>query len=123
MHRLLFTLVLALAVGIPTPAMARPPMGRRISGIVQKTNAQTRETEILRTDNGEPLGFVWISRTIFLANAQVVNAAILEPGAKVEVIYRQPFLGRPFVTKVTFLSASDRTPNVSRTPQMPKGAR
>ena len=109
-HRFFFALILAVVVGIPVPAAARAPRGRPISGIVQKTNARTREAEILRTDTGAPLRFVWISRTIFVANVQIVDAAILEPGAKVEVIYHQPFFGRPFVTKVTLLSASDRAP-------------
>ena len=109
-HRLYLALVLAVVVGIPTPATARAPRGRPISGIVQKTHAPTREAEIVRTDTGAPLSFVWIGRTLFVANVQVVDAAILEPGAKVEVIYHQPFFSRPFVTKVTLLSASDRAP-------------
>ncbi len=109
-HRLFFALVLAVVVGIPTRTEARAPRGRPISGIVQKTNEPTRETEIVRTDTGIPLSFVWISRTVFVANMQVVDAGILEPGAKVEVIYHQPFFGRPFVTKVTLLSASARAP-------------
>lgn len=64
----------------------------------------------MRTDTGVALSFVWISRTLFVANMQVVDAAILEPGANVEVIYRQPFFGQPFVTKVILPSASDRVP-------------
>ncbi len=108
--RLLFALALAVVVGIPTPAAARSPRGRTISGVVQKTNEQTREVEIVRIDTGASLSFVWIRRTIFVANMQVVDAGILEPGAKVELIYHQPFFGRPFVTKVTLLSASARAP-------------
>ncbi|MCX6952560.1 MAG: hypothetical protein NTV51_10410 [Verrucomicrobia bacterium] len=122
-HRFLFALALAAVVSIPTPAAARAPRGRLISGIVQKTNEPTREAEIVHTDTGAPLSFVWISRTIFVANVQVVDAGILEPGAKVEVIYHQPFFGRPFVTKVTLLSASDPHSNMSREPQMLNGAR
>ena len=108
-HRFFFALILAVVVLIPTPAAARASRGCAISGIVRKTHAPTREAEILRTDPGAPFSFVWISRTIFVANVQIVDAAILEPAAKVEVIYHQPFFGRPFVTKVTLLSASDRT--------------
>ena len=109
-HRLLFALALAGIVGIPTPAAARTPRGRPISGIGQKTNEPTREAEILRADTGEPISFVWINRTTFMANLQTVNAAILKQGAGVEVIYHQPFFGRPFVTKVTLLSASECAP-------------
>ena len=95
-RRLLFALVLALIVGIPTLAVARTPTGRHISGIVQKTNGQTRETEILRTDTGLPLSFVWNNRTTFVANMQVVDAAILKSGARVEVILHQPFFWPAF---------------------------
>lgn len=109
-HRRLFALALAIVAGIPTPAAARAPRGRTISGIVQKTNELTREAEIVCTDTGTLLSFVWIRRTIFVANVQVVDAAILDPGAKVEVTYHQPFFGRPFVTKVTLLSASACAP-------------
>ena len=122
-HRILFALVLAVIVSIPTPASARAPRGRPISGIVQKTNAATREAEIVRTDTGALLRFVWISRTIFVANMQVADAAILELGAKVEVIYHQPFFGQPYVTKVTLLSASDPHINNSREPQILKRVR
>jgi hypothetical protein len=39
-----------------------------------------------------------------------VNAAILKQGTRVEVIYHHPLFGRPFVTKVTLLSASNPAP-------------
>ena len=108
MHRLLFALAFAVVVSIPTPAAAMPRTGRRITGIVQKTNWQGRESEILRTDARGPLIFVWIAPTAFVANRQWVNAAILKPGARVEVTYHHPLFGRPYVTRVTLLSASDR---------------
>lgn len=106
----MFALALAVVVCIPSLATARTHTGSHITGIVQKTNVQVREAEILRTDTGVRLSFVWNNQTTFVANTQLVNAAILKRGAKVEVIYHQPFFGRPFVTRVTLLSASDRFP-------------
>jgi hypothetical protein len=106
-RRHIFALTLAGFVGIPTLAMARTPMGRHVTGIVQKTNIQAREAEILRTDTGVTLSFVWNNRTKFVANMHFVSTAILQPGNKVEVIYHRPFFGRPFVTKVTLLTTSD----------------
>ena len=103
-HRHIFTLAIAVVVGIPTLAMDKNPTGRHISGIVQKTNGKSREVEFLRTDSGGPLGFVWNNRTKVVANIQFVSAAILQQGAKVEVIHPRPFFGRPFVTKVTLLT-------------------
>ena len=117
----IFGLAFVIVLGIPTPATARSPMGRHISGIVQMTNIQTREVVMLRTDTGVPLSFVWIGRTIFVVNRQLADAAILKKGAMVEVVYHQPFFGRPFVTKVTLLSASDPHTNMSQKPQMLKG--
>ncbi len=103
-RRHIFALALAVVVGIPTLATAKNPTGRHISGIVQKMNIQAREAEIVRTDTGRPLSFVWNNQTKFVANMQFVSAAILQQGAKVEVIYHRPFFGRPFVTKVTLLT-------------------
>lgn len=103
-RRHIFALALAIVVGIPTLAAARPPMGRHISGVVQMTKGQTREAEIVRTDTGVTLSFVWNNRTKFVANTHFVSAAILQQGDKVEVIYHRPFFGRPFVTKVTLLT-------------------
>ena len=108
--RLLVALALAVVVSTPTPATARNPTGRRISGIVQKTNHQVREAEILLTDRVGTLSFVWNTRTEFVANMQLVNSTILKQGAKVEVRYHRPLFGRPFVSRVTLLSASNRVP-------------
>lgn len=110
MRRHIFVLALAFVVGIPSLATARTPRGRHISGIVQKTNVQMREAEILQTDTGVPLSFVWNNLATFVANMQVVDAAILKRGAKVEVIYHQPFFSRAYVSKVTLLAASVRVP-------------
>lgn len=109
-RRHIFALVLAVVVGIPTLAVARPHPGRHIIGIVQNTNVQRREAEMLQTDTGVPLSFVWNNRTTFVANMQVADAAILKRGAKVEVSYHQPLFGRPYVSKVTLLATSNRVP-------------
>lgn len=103
-------IALALAVSIPTLAVARTHMGRHITGIVQKSNVQTREVEILRADTGTTLSFVWNNRTTFVANMQVVDPTILKRGAKVEVIYHQPFFDQAFVSKVTLLPAPASVP-------------
>lgn len=106
----IFVLALAFVVGIPPLAIAMPQTGRRITGIVQESKEQSREAVILQTNKGTPLRFFWNNRTTFVANMQFVDAAILMPGAKVEVIYHHPFFGKPFVTKVTLLSISDHVP-------------
>ena len=123
MRHLMFDLALAVVVSIPTPAAAMPRTGRRITGVVQKTNWQAREVAIMRTDTSEPLSFVWIDRTIFVANRQLVNAAVLEPGNKVAVIYHQPFFGRPYVTKVTVNSSTAERPQSKQNPLRPVSER
>ena len=108
--RLLFALALAVVVCAATPATAKTPRGRRISGIVQKTNWQAREAEILRTDRIGALSFVWNTRTTFVANMQLANSTILKQGARVKVSYHRPLFGRPFVSRVMLLSVSNRVP-------------
>ena len=110
MHHHIYALALAFVLDIPSLATARSHTGRHITGIVQNTNVQMRKAVILGTDTGVPLSFVWNNQTRFVANMQVVNAAILKRRAKIEGIYQKPLFGRPFVTKVTLLSASGRVP-------------
>lgn len=115
--RHIFAFALAVVVRVPTLATARTHLGRHIIGIVQNTNVQMHEAEILQTDTGVPLGFIWNNRTTFVANMQVADAAILKRGAKIEVSYHQPLFGRPYVTKVTLLSNSPFSAK-SRPPQI-----
>ena len=105
---LLIALVLAFLLSSAPPAAARNP-GTRITGTIQKVDAQTHEVEMLREDKGTLIKFVWNKLTSFFADAQLTDAAILKKGAHVEVAYHEPLFGKPLVTKVTLLPASKQT--------------
>ena len=105
-----FALTLAIVASIPTWASASTPLGRHIFGIVQRINIEERKIELLRTDTGETLSFIWNNGTSFGTKIHSVKAAIIQEGAKVEVVYRRPFFGPAFITKVTLLSVSEGVP-------------
>jgi hypothetical protein len=107
-RHLIFALALAIVVGIPTLAAPRTHRDRQIIGIVQTTNVQVRETDILQADTGVPLSSVWNNRTTFVANMQVTDTSILKSGVKVEVSYHQAFFVRPYVSKIALLATSNR---------------
>lgn len=103
----LITLLSALLANFATPADARSPQGRHITGTIRKVDATAKEVEMLREDKGTVIKFVWNKQTDFIASGQFADPAILTKGARVEVIHHEPFFGSPFVRKVTLLSTSN----------------
>ena len=100
--------VIGILVSVAPPSFALSTMGRHLIGIIQEVNAQAREAELLQPGKAKPLRFTWDKQTRFVANQHFVDAAILSPGARVEVIFHPHFFGNPYVTKVTLLSTSIR---------------
>jgi hypothetical protein len=103
---LLIALVVANLVSTASPTFAFSIRGRQIKGIIQKVDAQARDAELLQPGKAKPLRFTWDQQTKVIADLQFVDAAMLRPGASVEIIYYHPFFGDPYVTKVTLLSVS-----------------
>jgi hypothetical protein len=99
------TVLLVLMLGITLPASALTPRGHPIQGVIQKVNPQTQEVEMCRDDKGTIITFVTVKRTTFIANGNIVDAAILKPGVHVEVSHHVPFFGKPFVTRVALMPA------------------
>jgi hypothetical protein len=79
-------------------------IGHRITGIIQKVDAGTREAELLPSGNSKPLRFTWDRETRFITNRLLADATILRPGALVEITCFFPFFGQTYVKKVTLLS-------------------
>ena len=100
--------VLALLVSIAWPSFGLSTMGRHVVGNIQEVNAQAREAELLQPGKAKPLRFTLDNQTRFVANQHFVDAAILSPGARVEVVLHPHFFGSLYVTKVTLLSTSIR---------------
>jgi hypothetical protein len=103
---LLIALVIANLVSTAPPTLALSIRGRHIKGIIQKVDAQAREAELLQPGKAKPLRFTWDKQTEFVAGVQFVDAAMLRPGASVEIICYHPFFGDTYATKVTLLSGS-----------------
>lgn len=106
---LLIALLLGFQASFAGPVAAMPNVGRSITGTIQKVDAQAQETQMVRDDKGTLITFVWVRRTTFVANDRFTGAAILRKGARVEVRYRVPVFGKPFVTRVKLLPATSPT--------------
>jgi hypothetical protein len=100
---LLIALVVANLVSTASPTLALSIRGRHIKGIIQKVDAQAREAELLQPGKAKGLRFTWDKQTKFVAGLQFVDAAMLRPGASVEIICYYPFFGDPYATKVTLV--------------------
>lgn len=108
-HSLFIAFLFIILANTATPAAARTPRGRTITGTIQKVDAQAQEVEMLRYDTGTLISFVWIARTTFAAKGRMTDAAILKKGAHVEVSYHEPVFGKPFVTRVALLPTPSAT--------------
>lgn len=96
---LIITLILLPA----TPGEARSPQGRHVIGMVQSVDTKGCRAVVISGDSDKAVAFVWNRHTVFASGAELVPAAQLKAGSRVEVILHNPFFGEPFVTKITFL--------------------
>jgi hypothetical protein len=94
------TLVSALLACFATSASALPTAGRRLSGTIRNVETRVREAEMRRADNDAVIAFRWNKHTLFVANGKIADPAIVRTGANVNVIYHEPFFGKPFVSRV-----------------------
>ena len=102
--RLFLTHVISasLVVGV-CDAQAMPPSGRQATGAVREVDRTTRALTISSPGNPQPRVFRWDERTRFVAGGSAITAATVPRGATVAYIDHTPFIGEPFVTKVTVL--------------------
>jgi hypothetical protein len=109
---LLVALVVASFLSTVQSTRALTIIGHRITGIIQKVDAGTREAELLSSGNSKRLRFTWDRETRFITNRQLATATMLRPGALVEITCFSPFFGEIYVKKVTLLSGSLHQTNV-----------
>ena len=121
-RHLLIALIIANLVNTVPPILAISIIRRHITGIIQKVYAQTREAELLPSGKAKPLRFTWDRQTKFITCLQVADAAMLRPGALVEIICYRPFFGDTNVTKVTLLSGSLHLTEKIHSKDLPAGA-
>ena len=94
------TFMVAILATTAPFAAALPNSGRRITGTILKVEPRVREAGMRWDDKGTVIAFSWNDRTTFVSNATFTDAAILQPKARVNVIYHAPFFGKPFVSRV-----------------------
>ncbi len=103
---LFVALLLAASIVGSSKAFALPRLGRDSAGIVERLDGSAKTFQLRRPKNAPSMTLSWNSRTRFIEGAQFVDAAKLREGVPVSVIYRSPFFGKPFVTKVVFGGAA-----------------
>ena len=84
-------------------AQAMPPLGRHATGAVREVDRAAQTLTIAGSTDPQPRIFRWNARTRFVAGGGFTTAAAVPRGATVAYIYHTPFIGEPFVTKVTVL--------------------
>jgi hypothetical protein len=103
---LLIAVVVANFLSALPSTLALTIIGHRITGIIQKVDAGTREAELLAAGTSKPVRFTWDRETRFITKRQIADATMLRPGALVEITCFSPFFGQTYVKKVTFISVS-----------------
>jgi hypothetical protein len=103
---LLIALVVANFLSAVQSTRALTIIGHRITGIIQKVDAGSREAEFLPSGHSKPVRFTWDRETRFITNRQLANATMLRAGALVEITCFWPFFGKTYVKEVIILSGS-----------------
>jgi hypothetical protein len=83
---LLIALVVANFLSAVQSTRALTIIGHRITGIIQKVDAGSREAELLPSGHSKPVRFTWDRETRFITNRQLANATMLRAGALVKEV-------------------------------------
>lgn len=87
-------------------AHAHPPRARELSVTVQSVQLETRTLVVIPTADSTPREYAWTKSTQFVENNRFVDASPLKEGAKAKIYYHTPFFGKPYVSKVVWLTES-----------------
>lgn len=99
-----------LACLAPGALHARPPQSREWRGTVTAVDAARQQITITDAQHRR-LALRWTERTRFVAGVEFTTVDAVRRGAAVEVRYRSPLFGGPFVTKVALLSQTKNKTN------------
>jgi len=99
-------LTVAVSLFCTASVFGRNPTGRIIVGKVAGIDPTAQSFVFQPRDAATPQTVRWIKRTRFVAGEQFAPASALASGSAVEVVLHQPIFGKPFVTKVTFLTTT-----------------
>lgn len=103
---LAFTLL--VGIGGITTAAAMPPMSRDGEGVIKTVSPPTRSFEFDTPDKSIPRVLTWRRRTSFYVNGNEADSTVLRNGQRVELRYRTPFFGPPYVLRIRVISTLPR---------------
>lgn len=104
-HQITAALLALFALCFITPlAHARPPRARELSVTVQSVRPETRTLVVIPAEDLTPREYVWTKSTEFVENRRFVDASALKEGMSAKIYYHTPFFGKPYVSKVVWLS-------------------
>lgn len=89
-------------------ANAMPRLGREGTGSIQLVDANHHMFTIRLEGEIRPRSFEWTRDTRFFEGYALTTSRTLRAGAAVRIYYHVPFFGKPYVTKVTFLTSPQR---------------
>ncbi len=93
--------IVAAMLSVAGTSHALPPRGSHLEGVVTALDMKARRASLV-TDAGRAVSFTWNRRTRF------VTASPLRKGARVAIVYHQPFFGEPFVSRVSVAAPVQR---------------
>jgi hypothetical protein len=97
-------LLVSGAAMIPQSAEARPPRARELCGVIQAIDPQTRTLTIQSPKSESAATFAVKGDTRFIKDWKFTTDTALKAGLRACVYYRSPFFGKPFITKVVWIS-------------------
>ena len=104
-HRFTAAVLALLALCFIAPlAHAHSPRARELSVTVQSVQPKTRTLVVIPAENSNPREYVWTKSTWFVENSRFVEASRLKAGTKAKIYFHTPFFGKPYVSKVVWLS-------------------
>jgi len=95
--------LLALCFFAPT-AQAITVRARELNVTVQSVLPQTRTLVVVPKEDTKAREYVWAKSTQFVENNRFVDASALKEGMNAKIYYHTPFFGKPYVSKVVWLS-------------------
>lgn len=99
-----------LATG--TVSFAMPRLVREAEGVVERIDHKARTMTLRLPDRSQPEEFTWRPTSRFIQDRLSVASTNLHIGTSVNIRYRMPFFGKPYVTHIFW--ATDESGRIDR---------
>jgi hypothetical protein len=102
--KIISTLLLVMCCFFSSSAVAHTPHVREIYGVIQAIDCQKRILTLTHAQEPGPQKVAWRPDTQFIQNQKPMSVTELKTGTQVTVFYHSPFFGKPFATKVVWVT-------------------